>query len=268
MKNRIMNKLRSKAGASITFALLLFLVCAVLCSVIIVAASAAAGRITRLSQSEQNYYAVTSAAELLKQLIDKKTVSLVTVVTTTYDTPYTDGSPGAESTVSTATNYYLIPEERPGDIIINHSFVAGGSDDAFLVSATTNDSIPVDAAINIYNSNFFTTRGLEFDSSFYAAEGFDYDAIAVTINEKLDSDGKITLTLYNKYKNSTTLNDATSGFTMLLEFGADEIQTSSTRTEDISTTTTGASSFTVRSEKTEITIRNFTWHLTSSRSSL
>ena len=66
MKNRILTKLRSRTGASITFALLLFLVCAVLSSVIIVAASAAAGRMSGIAEADQRYYAVTSAAELLR----------------------------------------------------------------------------------------------------------------------------------------------------------------------------------------------------------
>ncbi|NLC32861.1 MAG: hypothetical protein GX781_06145 [Clostridiales bacterium] len=49
MKKRIMNKLRSRTGASISFALLLFLVCAVLCSVILTAATAASGRMSSLA---------------------------------------------------------------------------------------------------------------------------------------------------------------------------------------------------------------------------
>ncbi len=77
--NRIADKLRSRNGASITFALLLFLVCAVLCSVIITTASAAAGRMASMAESDQRYYSVTSACEVLKELIDGKTVSVVTV---------------------------------------------------------------------------------------------------------------------------------------------------------------------------------------------
>ena len=65
---RIRRKLNSRKGASITFALLLFLVCAVLSSVIIVAATAASGRMSKIAETDQRYYAVTSAAELLKNL--------------------------------------------------------------------------------------------------------------------------------------------------------------------------------------------------------
>ena len=64
--NGIGQKLRSDRGASITFALLLFLVCAVVSSVVIVAGTAAAGRMSELAEMDQRYYAVTSAAGLLR----------------------------------------------------------------------------------------------------------------------------------------------------------------------------------------------------------
>lgn len=70
----IQNKLKSQKGASISFALLLFLVCAVISSVVIVAATAAGGRMSQLPEMDQRYYAVTSAANLLKSEIDGKRV--------------------------------------------------------------------------------------------------------------------------------------------------------------------------------------------------
>ncbi len=58
-------KIRSQKGASITFALLLFLVCAVMSSIVIVAATAVGGRFSKLGEMDQRYYAVTSASRLL-----------------------------------------------------------------------------------------------------------------------------------------------------------------------------------------------------------
>ena len=69
-------KLKSQTGASITFALLLFLVCTVISSVVIVAATTAAGRMSQLPEMDQRYYAVTSAARLLQHEIDGKTVKV------------------------------------------------------------------------------------------------------------------------------------------------------------------------------------------------
>ena len=68
--NLIHHKLRSRRGASISFALLLFLVCAVVGSVVLVAGTAAAGRISQAAEADQRYYSVTSAAELLKGQIE------------------------------------------------------------------------------------------------------------------------------------------------------------------------------------------------------
>ena len=74
---RLRAKLTSQTGASITYALLLFLVCAVLSSVILVAATAAAGRIGNLAETDQRYYSVTSAAELVKNEITNKNISVI-----------------------------------------------------------------------------------------------------------------------------------------------------------------------------------------------
>lgn len=74
MINAVKRKIKDKTGASITFALLIFLVCAVISSAIIVAASSAAGRMSQMAQMDQRYYAVTSVAKLLKGEIDGKTV--------------------------------------------------------------------------------------------------------------------------------------------------------------------------------------------------
>lgn len=67
-------KLKDQRGASITYALLIFLICAVASSIIIVASSAVAGRMANVPRSDRRYYAVTSAAGLLKDQIDGKTL--------------------------------------------------------------------------------------------------------------------------------------------------------------------------------------------------
>lgn len=61
----IRRKLQSRRGASLTFALLLFMVCAVIGSLVLVAGTAAAGRLKGLGESEQRFHAVNSAAELI-----------------------------------------------------------------------------------------------------------------------------------------------------------------------------------------------------------
>ena len=51
-------KLTSNKGASITYALLLFLVCAVVASIVLTAGTAASGRMSKISEMEQRYYSV------------------------------------------------------------------------------------------------------------------------------------------------------------------------------------------------------------------
>lgn len=72
----VLNKLRSRKGASITFALLAFLVCAVVGAVLLASASAAAGRLSGLAESDQRYYAVTSAAQLFCDTLDGQSFTI------------------------------------------------------------------------------------------------------------------------------------------------------------------------------------------------
>ena len=74
--NAMKNKIKSQRGASITFALLIFLVCAVVSSAVIVAATTAAGRLSTMEEMDERYYAVTDACELLCKRLDGKTVTV------------------------------------------------------------------------------------------------------------------------------------------------------------------------------------------------
>lgn len=81
----IKNKIRSRRGASLTYALLLFLVAAVIGSVVLTAGTAASGRMSQIAEMDQRYYSVNSAARLLIDTItkDKVTVKITTVTTDT-----------------------------------------------------------------------------------------------------------------------------------------------------------------------------------------
>ena len=75
--NMLRRKLTSQSGASITYALLLFLVCAVVGSVVLAAGTAAAGRMSKSVESDQRYYAVTSAARVLKDELNGNSNTIV-----------------------------------------------------------------------------------------------------------------------------------------------------------------------------------------------
>ncbi len=107
--NKMKRKLRSQTGASLTFALLLFLVCAVVGSVVLVAGTAASGRLAGLADYEQRYYAVNSAAELLAEEITagKTTVTMTRTETETgiVRTTLADGSTPTETAGTKSTAF-------------------------------------------------------------------------------------------------------------------------------------------------------------------
>ena len=113
----IRSRLTSEKGASITFALLLFLVCAMVSAVVIVAATTASGRMANIAEADQRYYAVTSAAELLKDSMSEKTVTVMTV--------------GSETVaVAKPANEITAEEiERAGITVIPDDYIPAGNDD-------------------------------------------------------------------------------------------------------------------------------------------
>lgn len=79
--NRIRAKLRSQRGASIIFALFFFIVCAVIGSIVLTAATAAAGRAKDIKKRNQDYYAANSAADLLEHQLAKPDAKVTLTVT-------------------------------------------------------------------------------------------------------------------------------------------------------------------------------------------
>ena len=84
---RAAEKLKSSRGASLMMALLLFLTCAVVGSAVLTAGTAASGRMSKIAESDQRYYSVNSAANLLIDLFKDETVTIRKVVDSTSSTP-------------------------------------------------------------------------------------------------------------------------------------------------------------------------------------
>ena len=82
-------KLKSQSGVSIIMAMFLFLICAVIGSLVLTAATTAAGRKALAAQSDQRYYSVDSAARLIRDLVEEGSVTLLR--TETQRTEYVDG---------------------------------------------------------------------------------------------------------------------------------------------------------------------------------
>ena len=103
--NAVQRKLQDRSGATLTVALLFFIMCAAAGSVILAAATTSTGRLAELQASDQNYYAVVSAAKLLRDEIDGETIGVkqtetkTTTVTTKTDNGGTPGDPSDDTIV-------------------------------------------------------------------------------------------------------------------------------------------------------------------------
>lgn len=69
-------KLKTERGATLLLALLLFMVCCAVGIVVLTAGTASSGRTAELARMDRRYYSVTSAVNLLAELVDGKTVAV------------------------------------------------------------------------------------------------------------------------------------------------------------------------------------------------
>ena len=138
MRRTIVNKLRSQSGASISFALLLFLVCAVVCSIVLTAATASTGRLSNMAEVDQRYYCVTSACEWLKAAVDGTSASIVKVE----KIPLDDSGEEKVDAVEVLGTYIL---DKPADQVSEDDFV-----DENKLLETNHDSIQRNAVYNFY----------------------------------------------------------------------------------------------------------------------
>ena len=230
MKNRIVKKLRSQAGASITFALLLFLISAVLCSVIVTAASAASGRMSNLIETDQRYYAVTSAAELLKDLIHGKTVTIEKITEGIKTETYTYG------TFNSSTDY-----DDDYTLKLNSAEV----DESLRFS-----SIVMDAAYKYFVNNKTGAGSVTAPLTLESSDGFN--SLNLPILENVDKAGNIHLTVGDEYK-------------IELDFSASVIGPATTEVEvpdTIITNVTSDTEYTITTNMIKTETTRITWTLT------
>lgn len=298
----IKKKLRSQYGASITFALLLFLVCAALCSVIIVAATTAAGRMSNLAETDQRYYAVTSAADLVKELLDEpvsivqrdtntKTEETTLVTTTTTVTTMertedsTDEAPEyrevkhvtieyEKSTTEekeTESKQYLLNKEAKtisDEDYVSENEVPG--DNSLIVKSLAND-----AAYWVFENK---PDKVERTISVSPTEGTPLNGVLlpVEIEESLNpQEGLLVFTIYNSNNSKGT------PYTLELSYQASQTESiipgmaeTSTETKNLPTSFSGTGNIAIEEATTvttvtttvvNTTIKSFTWELKSVR---
>lgn len=141
--SEVQQKLKDRSGATLTVALLFFIMCAAAGSVILAAATTSSGRLAEMKASDQNYYAVLSAAQLVRDELNGQTIAVgqtetKTVTETEKETTDKDGVKTTETTETTKYTYSTPVWEYPvgttGTAITDTTtFTAFHSSDTFLL---------------------------------------------------------------------------------------------------------------------------------------
>ena len=179
--HKLKQKLKSQTGASITFALLLFLVCAVVGSAVLVAGTAAAGRMSKVAEMDQRYYAVNSAARLLMDQVagDKNTVTII------YREPL--GESGSSSDDSENIGWFLLNQDGTEKKIVDGTVFSISQEAAYRLARKESTATPKQL-------NLTVTTGVT-----------DVDRLNAEIEETTDAEGGLTLLI--KSKEDTTKNN-------------------------------------------------------------
>ena len=240
-----MAKLKSQRGASLTYALLLFLVAAAVGSVVLTAATSASGRLAGLAEADQRYYSVTSAAELLKDKYDGEHVTVIKTKTWQTVTSYSyEGGGSSEEKTE--------PEET---LSINGQLLMPGSD-------FRPDSLFTAAAYQLYTADSLTEYPAVKKFTLEAAAGSAEELKALTISgsAELEEDGTIVLYLRSPAGEADTLPAGTGVYTLRMVFSADKRERSDTLTESGTPLTDGeGTDYRVESITTVTDTAEITW---------
>ncbi len=265
-------KLKSQRGASITFALLIFLVCAVIGSVVLGAGTAAAGRISSLPKSDQRYYSVTSAARLFEEQFAGTNVT----VTRTRTYKITETTDIAYDTSTGIYSYGTTNKEDPtesgytGSSQIIYSFSIAETDPSGTAVVTPND-------LFTYFADLYVNGTAEKDATWWEREPKISDLTSESLEKKLTAsvadhaalDVKITATvkengaIWLEFVNKKADTDANyRPFTLRMILSADQNNStgiqSVTRDPELSGT-----SRKITTDVTETKTTSITWHVLS-----
>ena len=201
MFKSLKNKLNQERGASLTYALLLFMVCAVVGSVVLTAATAAAGRASENYAYDQRYYSVTSAAELFSDKLGGESVTFDIVKKSYYDQTTTTvcdaegkrvGDPATSKGDPYDVSYTLERNGQPlptsSSNLLEQAMLAfiGGRDAATLFSA---------ASLDLTDEQTLAPLTLSISAAGTGAP--DVSKLNVTVKRTLKADGSLELVFSN-----------------------------------------------------------------------
>ena len=246
LMKQIRNKLQSERGASITFALLLFLVCAVTGSLILMASTAASGRISRTAELDGQYYSVMSAARLLQEEIEKNPVTVTEITVTKTVTKYTNGTPETPAQAGEPQYTRQIGEQNS-----NTFLPASLTEDA--AQRLTDGSSEGNAAIWPF------IRTLTLSASEESSENLD--VLKATVTETLSQDGILKL----RITAGDTQSVSSGHYAVLLTFSPEKTVQTDTQAVTDTPTDTNATSYSITTTTTTTVTNTFKWTLSEMR---
>ena len=206
----VQRKLQDRSGATLTVALLFFIMCAAAGSVILAAATTSTGRLAELQASDQNYYAVVSAAKLLRDEIDGQTIGVKQTETKT-------------TTVTTKTDNGGTTDDTSDDTIVEETKITYTYSDPTFVYGTK------DAHTNKLNfepatGNVYLLKALTCTSKNEAGAAQKRTGSLTNVHKTTNGSDSFVAKdeLYGK-----TYSDAQEAFTSPLMNGTDRVYTDS-----------------------------------------
>lgn len=266
------NKLKSEKGASLSMSLLLFLICAIVSSVVLVAGTAASGRMSGMADSDQRYYSVTSAAGLLKDLMNNKTVSVKRTVVKKQKKKYNGGTVSPDGTPVNVSDGTVV--SMGADTVTINSTYNGNDIDTTVDptgGAMLKNSFPVYAAFKLIQTSKVDSANASYtpgaitdpiEGKTFSITGSGELSAAVTAEEIIRPDGTIIFDVYNGDKGA-----AEDKYCLRLIFEADRDETTDSRSadgprENVSGTG-GSLKYDFSTTTTTITTTTITWRLAS-----
>ena len=206
----VQRKLQDRSGATLTVALLFFIMCAAAGSVILAAATTSTGRLAELQASDQNYYAVVSAAKLIRDEIDGQTIGVKQTETKT-------------TTVTTKTDNGGTTDDTSDDTIVEETKITYTYSDPTFVYGTK------DAHTNKLNfepatGNVYLLKALTCTSKNEAGAAQKRTGSLTNVHKTTNGSDSFVAKdeLYGK-----TYSDAQEAFTSPLMNGTDRVYTDS-----------------------------------------
>lgn len=217
------NKLKSQRGASLILALLLFLVCAVIGSIVLIAGTASAGRLSELTEADQRYYSVSSAAQVLAGAFTESEVVFIREYQYLDVTPVTTA--GSMTTVG-ATEHRPVTPPQSGEAPVFYTTSIERPNPSALGEPVKTEITKLTEGLNVVE--YLSCRLMLGDNELNSEEAWKQEyfpapisnqglgsmtmsvpagssTITVTASPRLNADGSLTLTLYSDTSGGLTM---------------------------------------------------------------